>query len=658
MTIWSAEIKELTALYESLKGKLPDLEKELDKLVKADDENMVLIYSRRCLEVIVNDLCESELKRPRKTEPLKGVIDKLNKEEKVPANIVASMHNLNTLSTFGAHPKDFDPRQVKPVLNNLTTIIEWYLKYKETQTAEKTKPEEAKHEGKEPEDSTEVSYKQRKSLLFTLSGLLLVCIIVIVALMIFNVIGGGRKAEDDVELEKSIAVLPLENMSDGEEFSHLGDAITDEIIMQLYKINAFEVRSRTSVMQYKNTEKTSPIIGKELNVNYLLEGSTQRYENQVRIRVQLIHASTDAHIWGNVFVGEWKDIFDIQINMAKQVAYELKTVLSPDEIRKIEKNPTENHEAYNLYLQGRHFWVLEGKDNLDKSIEYYKRALEIDPDYALAYAGMATTYNSYAWWGYSLRRDFIPLAKEAAMNALEIDNTLGEAHTELAFARLVYDWDWSGSEKEFKRALELNPSNARAHNLYAWLLTNVGRLDEAIKESKRAYELDPLSLEIWVELGRRYYFTRDYDTAIEIYQQVLEVFPNASNSWYARSELALALSQKGLHNEAIDEYSKIEFEPTYHWHLGYIYGVAGKREKAMEILNNYLELLKKEFVWTAGIAIIYIGLNEKDKAFEWLEKTYDQREGWLTELKIEPMYDRLRSDPRFQDLLKRMNFPD
>ena len=244
--------------------------------------------------------------------------------------------------------------------------------------------------------------------------------VVIVALILFHVQSRTSPSEVKAILEKSIAVLPFVNMSDDDEFAHFGDVITDEIIMQLYKINAFEVRSRTSIMQYKNTGKGSPAIGRELNVNYLLEGTAQRYQDQVRILVQLIHASSDDHIWGEIYEGEWKDIFNIQIKVAKQVAH----------------------------------------------------------------------------------------------------------------------------------------------------------------------ELDPLSVEIWVEFGRRYYFVRDYDKAIEEYRKVLELFPNYG--YYARSELALALSQKGLHNEAIEEYSKIEFEPTYHWHPGYIYGVAGKMEKLLEILNYYL----------------------------------------------------------------------
>jgi TolB-like protein/Tfp pilus assembly protein PilF len=483
-------------------------------------------------------------------------------------------------------------------------------------------------------------------------------IIIIVVLVSLQFFKKGAKTEFTLELEKSIAVLPFENMSDDSGFAHLGDAITDEIIMQLYKINEFEVRSRTSIMQYKDTDKGSPVIGKELNVNYLLEGSAQRYEDQVRIRVQLIHALTDDHIWGDVFEGAWKDIFTIQINLAKQVAHELKTVLSPEEIGRIENEPTDNIEAYNLYLQGRYIWNQGGrerKEYLDQSIEFYKRALEIDPGFALAYTGLAASYTSYSFEGYAARLDVMPRAKMAAMKALELNNTLGEAYAELAFVQLLHDGDWTGSEKGFKRAIELNPNYARAHDRYAWLLTMVERHEEAILESKRARELDPLSMDGWVNHGLRYYYARDYDRAIEEYKKAMELFPNADD---ARRELALTLSHKGLHDEAIAEYAKVEFNPSWHWQLGYIYGMAGIREKALEILDYYLELSEEEFTWPTNIAVIYAGLGEKDKAFEWLEKAYEQHEEWLEFIKVESMFDGLRSDPRFQDLVDRMNFPD
>jgi tetratricopeptide (TPR) repeat protein len=250
------------------------------------------------------------------------------------------------------------------------------------------------------------------------------------------------------------------------------------------------------------------------------------------------------------------------------------------------------------------------------------------------------------------RSDVLPQAITYAKKALEIDNTLGEAHAELAFARMVYDCDWTAAEKGFERAIELNPNYAMAHDRYAWLLTFVGRHDEAIQESKRAHELDPLSISIWSTIGYMYYFARDYDKAIEEFRKILEFYPNDN---LPRTGLALVLSAKGLHNEAIEECLKID---VIDFGIGYIYGVAGKKKEAQEILDHYLELSKKEFVGPAFMAFIYIGLGEKDKAFEWLEKTYEQREAYVDLLKVSPMFDSLRSDPRFQDLVERMNFPE
>jgi TolB-like protein/Tfp pilus assembly protein PilF len=479
--------------------------------------------------------------------------------------------------------------------------------------------------------------------------------VVIVALILFHIVFTSNRAKEIAIFDKSIAVLPFKSLSDDPDKQYLADGAMDAILLHLSKIEDLRVMARTSVEQYRETDKTATIICEELDVAFLLEGSFQKYGDQARLIVQLIKPGIESHIWADEYDRDWKDIFAVQSEVAQKIAIELQAVITPEVRERIDAVPTDNLKAHNLYLQGRWFWNQGGRDDLDNSIEYYKRALEIDPEYALAYSGMAATYTSYAFHGYLPRRDVMPQAKTAAMKALAIDNTLGEAHAELAWARVIHDWDWIGGEKRFKRALELNPNYARAHNRYAWLLSIVGRHDEAIEEDKRAHELDPLSVGIWINLGLRYYYARDYDKAIEEYRKVLEIYPTSRR---AHELLAMALSQKGLHNEAIEEYSNNEFMLRNHWHLGYFYGVAGKKEKALELLNYYLELSEKEFVGPAIIAFIYIGLGEKDKAFEWLEKTYEQREARLDLLKVEPMYDNLRSDPRFQDLLDRMNFPD
>src|SRR4030043_562464 len=349
MQIWSSEIKELESLYTSLKGRFPELEKELERLVKADDENMVLLYSRRCLEVIISDLCECELKRPRKTEPLKGILDKLHHEEKVPADIITSMHGLNDLSTYGAHPKEFDPEQVKPVLNNLAIIIKWYIKYKDTQIISQEKPEEAKYESKGPVDTREGISKPKRKLIILLSGLFLIVAVVVVALFVFNIIGGGKQTKD---LEKSIAVLPFKLLSDEPDNQYLADGMMDAILLHLSKIEDLRVMSRTSGEQYRGTTKTTRTIGKELDVEYLLEGSFQKFGDDVKLIVQLINAREESHEWANEYNSKWNDIFFLKSEIAQKIAKEMSIVISPEEKEYINKDPTTDLRAYDFYLRG------------------------------------------------------------------------------------------------------------------------------------------------------------------------------------------------------------------------------------------------------------------------------------------------------------------
>jgi TolB-like protein len=312
MTLWSAEIKELETLFTSIKGRFPELEKELVRLIKADDENMVLLYSRRCLEVIITDLCESELKRPRKTEPLKGIIDKLHHEEKISSHIITSMQNLNSLSTYGAHPKEFDPEQVKPVLSNLTIIIKWYLKFKDTRIISKPMPEEVKDETKGPEDSTEKIQKPKKRLILIFSGLLLVVAIVIISLFVFNVIGGKKESK---ELEKSIAILPFKNDSPDQERMYFINGTMEAILDNLCKIKDLRVPGRTSVEQYRNNPKPIPTIAKELNVSYILEGSGHRDGDNVRLFVHLLDGKKDQHLWSKTYDANIEDIFPCKVKL-------------------------------------------------------------------------------------------------------------------------------------------------------------------------------------------------------------------------------------------------------------------------------------------------------------------------------------------------------
>ena len=305
MTIWSSEIKELERLYESLKGQLPDLGKELKSLIKTEDENVALLYSRRCLEVIITDLCECELKKSRGTEPLKGIIDKLQKEEKVPYHIIASMHGLNTLSTFGTHPKDFDPEQVKPVLNNLLIIVKWYSGYKDPVTFSKLKAEEEKFRSGQTGVFTKIDRRLRKKTLLLISGVLFAVIITFVALTVFNVI----KFDSRVKGDKSIAVLPFTNPGNDTTQEYISYGLVEEILVRLCRIGNLKVISHTSSERFKNSDLSLKEIASKLGASAILEGSVQKSGNKMRITVQLIDAKTDTHLWSNKYDNVLSDIF-------------------------------------------------------------------------------------------------------------------------------------------------------------------------------------------------------------------------------------------------------------------------------------------------------------------------------------------------------------
>jgi serine/threonine-protein kinase len=596
MQIWSAEIKELETLYTSLKGRLPELEKDLEHLIKTDDENVALLYSRRCLEIIVTDLCESELKRPRGSEPLKGIIDKLNHEKKVPSNIIASMEGLNTLSTFGTHPKDFDPEQVKPVLSNLTIIIKWYLKYLHTHTISKVEIKVSKTDFENKVEAKEFIHKPKNRLILFFSGLVLVVGIIFVSLLLFNFPDRKKQTEDFTKFEKSIAVLPFENMSEDENYSYFGDAMTDEIIMQLYKINEFTVRSRTSIMQYKATEKTSPEIGKELNVNYLIEGSAQRYEDQVRIRVQLIHAPTDNHIWGEVYESNWKDILSVQNEIATQIAGELKTVLSREEIEKIEKEPTDNTDAYDYYLRGNDYRRKSyDQQDFTMSIRMYQKAIELDPNFALAYTGLAMSHLQLYWFFYDRSEDRLLKSKQAIDAAFKIEPELTEAY--IARGNYYYSGllDYSRALKQFELALNQAPNNSECIFWMAAVHRRAGNWEKALENFKKAFQFDPGSSLVAYNTGETYDLLRDYSEAIRYYDLALKLRPEWGISYYQEA-LAYVNWNKNIQKarDILKEANQIITSPVEQTQLRYAMFYLALYDGNYEEAIMYLSLEKSE----------------------------------------------------------------
>jgi len=453
---------------------------------------------------------------------------------------------------------------------------------------------------------------------------------------------------------KSIAVLPFKNLSDSREDEYFSDGITDDIIAQLSKITDLKVISRTSTMHYKGLSKNVREIGKELDVGTILEGSVRHAGNQIRIVAQLIDANNEGHLWADTYDKEMTQVFAIQSDVAQQIAAALRAKLSPSEKVRIEKKQTENTEAYRLYLKGRFHWNKRRLDDIKTAIDCFKQAIEKDPDYALAYAGLASAYVLVPSYGIP-PGEWYTDAQKTAVKALKIDSTLAEAHTVLGEISQDHYFDWAGAEKHFQQAIGLDPGYPTAHQWYSTTLSYLGRFDEALSEAKRALELDPLSLVINLNLGDIFYTMRQYDRAIEQYKNTLaldQTFP------WAHSGLASVYELQGRFDESIVECEKAKSLggniPYTLAPFGWIYARAGRKTDALGVLEELLRLSRQGINVYYGIALLFYELGDKDKAFEWLDRSYQDRELWLPTLGTDPLWDDLRTDPRCIVLLKKM----
>jgi adenylate cyclase len=453
---------------------------------------------------------------------------------------------------------------------------------------------------------------------------------------------------------KSIAVLPFANMSADPDNEYFSDGITDDIILHLSKIADLDVISRTSVMRYKDTELGLREIGEQLGVATILEGGVQRAGERVRINAQLIDARTDEHIWAEQYDRELTDIFAIQSDVARQIAAALQATLTADERERIGRAPTENLEAYDLYLRGRYFWSQRG-EGLRRGLRYFQQALERDPDYARAYAGVADCYNLLGFYAYLPPSDAFPAARAAALRALEIDEGLDEAHTSLGFVKLYYDWDARGAAAEYRRALELNANSPQAHHWYSSALQALGRFDDSIDHARRAVEIDPLSVYESVALGWQLIGARRYAEARERLRRAIELVPDFPIAHWL-------LGEANAHDSRVVE-SLIHFERAVElsggtgWFLaslGWAYALNGDETKAQEILAEGVERSKREYVSPFGYALIRLGLREKDAALDFLELAFEERNPLLMALHYYPTWDDLRSEPRFIDLVERV----
>jgi len=453
----------------------------------------------------------------------------------------------------------------------------------------------------------------------------------------------------------SIAVLPFTNLTVDKEQDYFCDGMAEEIINALTQLEGLRVVARTSSFSFRGKEIDIREIGRKLNVETLLEGSVRKAGNRLRITAQLVNVADGYHLWSERYDREIDDVFAIQDEISLAIVDKLKVKLLKEEKAKLVKRFTDDQEAFNFYLKGRYFWNRRYEGGLQKGIECFQQAINKDPLYALAYAGIADCYVLLGHFGWLPPKEAYPRARVAAEKALEIDDTLAEAHTSMGWVHTFYDWDWVAAEDEFKRALELNPNYATGHEWYGVSLAPMRRFDEGTVSVKRALELDPLSLMINSVYGLGLYWERRYDEALDQYRKTVEMDPNFSLVYLF---LGWTYSAKGMWEEAIVASNKFmtlsQGSPFGVGTLGSVYAMSGQRYKALKMLDRLNELSQERYVSPFYKAIIYMGLGEKDQAFEYLEKAYLERESWMATLGTFPLLDSLRSDPRFTALLKKM----
>ncbi len=456
----------------------------------------------------------------------------------------------------------------------------------------------------------------------------------------------------------SIAVLPLKNLSGNPADDYFADGMTDELITNLAKISALRVSSYTSIAKYKTSTKPLPQVAQELQVDAIVEGSVLRSGDQVRITAQLIYAPRDQHLWAEEYERYLRDVLYLQREVARDVAQQVRVTLTPNEKNRLATAGAVDPAAYESYLRGRSFWNQRSEASLLKAIDQFNKAIEIDPGYAPAYSGVADCYTTLGYLSYLDPLDAFPRARDAATKALELDPTLSEAHASLAYYNLYHAWNWGQAENEFKKAIELNPNYATAHDWYSYYLMAMGRFDEAWKEVNRAHELDPLSVVISTDIGFNYFYRRDYDGSISQLRTILAVSPEfpLAHLWLGR-----AYQQKKMYSEAIDEFNKTD-DALPGWvvtvaGIGNADGEWGHQAQAKQILARLDQMSHSKYVTPCGVALVYAGMDDNNQAFAWLNKAYEGRNHWLVWLNRDPRWDRLRSDPRFPELKKKIGLP-
>jgi adenylate cyclase len=656
MTIWSSEIKDLVKLYDSYKDQNPRLDKELERLIKTDDENIVLLYARRCLEIIITELSERELKRPRGSEPLKGIIDKLHKEEKVPHNIVVSMQNLNSLSTFGTHPKDFDPRQVKPVLLDLATVLEWYMKCLVAPKTNLTEPDLLQPKKKQSVIINRTFPKPGKRIILAAS-IILAGAIIIFSLLLFNSIGGRKQAL--TRSIKSLVVLPFSNYTGDAGLNTLISGMQSCLIADIQRLRGLRVICNTSSNAYKDTDKPVHEIASELNVEAAIEVSVLGYIDSLVIQVSLINAfPEEVIVWTSEYKEEKSQILNLYNRITRQIAEEVKIELTPGEKSLLEKSRTVDPEALVAYMKGQFHWERLGRDDLDSALNYFQMAIDKAPDWADPYAGMAMTWNSIGGLAYGPLTEAYEKSSKYLKKALDLDPNSANSHYLKGILSVWPGWDWESGEKEFLKTLELNPNDALARVYYAHLLMILGRMDEAVYQADLALALDPLRPLVLGLYGRVMIHKGDIQAAIKQSEKALSIDPENNFALEVVTGAYLAIGD------------------TMKWYSTYrkrIYWSNGQYLAYLDSLfykSGYFAVIKdrirvNEEVSSKGGSISFTGqanryliIKDYDRAMNYFEKAYEEKFWSLAYVSlIAKEHPELKNNPRYIALVKKMNLP-
>ena len=455
---------------------------------------------------------------------------------------------------------------------------------------------------------------------------------------------------------RSLAVLPLENLSGDSEQNYFAQGMTDALINEMSKVGALRVISRTSVVQYKGTNKTITQIAQELKVDAVLEGSVLRIGNEVRITTELVDARTDRSVWGNRYEGDLSDVLSLQSEVAQAVVREIKITLTPQEQVVLAKTQKVAPEVYDTYLRGQFFLSERTPGSLQRAVVQFEKAVTLDPNYALAYAGLADGYGLLGLYDVRPVKEVIPKAKEAALKAIQLDNTLAEAYTSLAWITWSFSWDWAGAEKLYQRAIQLAPGYAIARHFYALYLASMGRRKESLFEIKLAQSQDPLSPIINANVAWCFYLARDYESAIQQARSTLDLHPEFL---VAHEYLGQAYVEESRTKEAVAEFQKVieasRTDPSGKSLLAYAYGRSGNSTQSLATVRDLEKQSKDKLVPAYYFAIAYAGLDDQAAALQWLQKGYEERDGHLVNLKVHPAFDRIHANPQFQELMRRMN---